>query len=102
MVRLDATRIESKPAKTIRSKRNPFSIPLVCHYRAYVKLRDHERVIRNKTMCGRIAPRRSTGDRSQPKYPSRTGDPLCRTHRIHANDPVNFPIEEVPKDVIFR
>lgn len=84
-----------------QAHKNPFFMPLICLYRAYQhagndQIRPTEqdaKIVFVTVICGKIAPRRSTGDRSKPKFPSRTGEPLCRHHACYADDENAFPGE---------
>ena len=62
---------------------------------------EKERAIILSGWCGRQAPRRRTGDRSEARYPSRTGTPLCVTHRRFAHDDVLFPAKLVDDGAFF-
>ena len=69
---------------------------LVCVFRPYERLPlagGDVRIVRDKRVCGRSAPRRRTGDRKFPRHPNRFGEPLCFSHRIYADDLYVFPDE---------
>ena len=76
-------------------KPHPSMLPLICVYRSYDLVRDRQgnvlRVVFNAPICAQHALRRFRGDRSEPRYPNRFGEPLCEAHRIYANDLHAFP-----------
>lgn len=88
-----------KPTKVKkRTQRNPFSISLICVFKSYELIRnpithDVDRCVQSSQICAKHAPRRHRGDRSQPRFPNRFGEPLCPEHAIHANDEWAFPGE---------
>lgn len=92
-----------KKAKKAAKRRTPHVprlryLPLICMYKPYEAIRDPVsnevlRVVYTSGICGATAPRRRTAPRSEPRYPSRLGDPLCEHHAHTAQDELAFPGE---------
>lgn len=76
---------------------------LSCVYKPFVLEKQRgsgdTRVVYVGGICGAPAPKRLTGDRSQPRFPNRFGEPLCAEHARYAFDPHAFPPDPSFPDV---